>query len=154
LSEWIRWLRSQIGSELIFVNSAGGWVEDDDGRVLLQRRARDGDVWGFPGGVMELGEAAHETAVRELREETGLEVEPVSLIGIYTKYFETLANGDQCQCVAFMFKMRVVGGTLTVDNNETFELRFFNREAMPHLYSEQHRQIAQDALRGSGPYFR
>jgi ADP-ribose pyrophosphatase YjhB (NUDIX family) len=154
MSEWIRRLRSQIGSELTFVNSAGGWVEDDHGRVLLQRRTRDGEIWGFPGEVMELGEAAHETAVRELREETGLEVEPVSLIGIYTKYFQTLENGDQCQCVAFMFRMRMVGGTLTVDNDETFELQFFGKEAMPPLYSEQHRQIAQDALSGTGPHFR
>jgi ADP-ribose pyrophosphatase YjhB (NUDIX family) len=103
---------------------------------------------------MELGEAAHETAMREVREETGLEAEPISLIGIYTKYIQKLENGDQCQCVTFMFRMQIVGGTLTVDNKETFELRFFDKEGIPHLYSEQHRQIALDVLSGTGPYFR
>jgi 8-oxo-dGTP pyrophosphatase MutT (NUDIX family) len=103
---------------------------------------------------MELGEAAHETAVREVREETGLEVVPVGLIGVYTKFIETLANGDQCQSVTFIFRMAIVGGVLTVDGVETFELRFFAREELPELYSEKHRQIAADALSGAEPYFR
>lgn len=154
MNEWISRLRSRIGTELTFVNSAGAWIEDELGRVLLQRRQRDGEVWGFPGGIMDLGEAAHETAIREVKEETGLDVEVVSLLGVYTKYFETLDNGDQCQCVSFMYHMRPIGGALTVDNVETFELRFFEKHAMPQLHSEQHRQFASDAIAGAGPFFR
>jgi 8-oxo-dGTP pyrophosphatase MutT (NUDIX family) len=90
--EWIKRIRAAIGPELTFVTSAGAWISDDEGRVLLQRRSAADPLWGFPGGIMEIGEAAHETAVREVQEETGLEVEPVSLIGVYTKYFETIAK--------------------------------------------------------------
>jgi 8-oxo-dGTP diphosphatase len=53
-----------------------------DGRVLLVQRARppsDGK-WGFPGGVQELGETVFEAVVRELREETGLVVQPVETL--------------------------------------------------------------------------
>jgi 8-oxo-dGTP diphosphatase len=53
-----------------------------DGRVLLVQRARAPSVgkWGFPGGVQELGETVFEAVVRELREETGLVVQPVETL--------------------------------------------------------------------------
>ena len=53
-----------------------------DERVLLVQRARAPSVgkWGFPGGVQELGETIFEAATRELREETGLEIEPVGTL--------------------------------------------------------------------------
>jgi len=53
-----------------------------DGRVLLVQRARAPSVgkWGFPGGVQELGETIFEAVIRELREETELEVEPVEVL--------------------------------------------------------------------------
>jgi ADP-ribose pyrophosphatase YjhB (NUDIX family) len=152
--EWIKRIRAAIGPELTFVTSAGAWISDDEGRVLLQRRFAADPLWGFPGGIMEIGEAAHETAVREVQEETDLEVEPVSLIGVYTKYFETMPNGDQCQCVSFMYGMRIVGGALHCDAAESFELTFFPPEAMPTLHTEMHRQIAADVLSGRGPFFR
>ena len=154
MTEWIRRLRSRIGTELTFVNSAGGWIEDEAGRVLLQRREKEGAVWGFPGGIMDLGEAAHEAAIREVREETGLEVEVTALIGIYSKYFVTLANGDQCQCVCAMYRMRPVGGALRIDNVETFELAYFPVGEMPTLYSAMHRQVVADMLSGPGPFYR
>jgi len=151
---WIKRIRSKIGNELMFINSAGGWVEDDDGRVLLQRRSPSEPLWGFPGGVMELGESAEEAAIREIREETGLLVAATGLIGIYSKYFQTLANGDQCQNVTVLFRMRIVGGALHVDNKETFELEFFAPSAMPPLYSDQHRQIRLDAMAGGPAVYR
>lgn len=154
MPEWIHRLRSKIGNELTFVNSSGGWIEDEAGRVLLQRRERDGDVWGFPGGIMDLGESADEAAIREVREETGLETEVLSLIGVYSKYFVTLANGDQCQCVCMMYRMRQTGGQLTVDNHETFELAYFSIPEMPRLYSELHRQVLIDMQSGPGPFYR
>jgi len=53
-----------------------------DGRVLLVQRARAPSVgkWGFPGGVQELGETIFQAVVRELREETGLVVQPVETL--------------------------------------------------------------------------
>jgi 8-oxo-dGTP diphosphatase len=53
-----------------------------DGRVLLVERARAPSVgkWGFPGGVLELGETIFEAVARELREETGLVVEPIEML--------------------------------------------------------------------------
>lgn len=154
MSEWIERIRSKIGHELMFVNSAGGWIEDGAGRVLVQRRARAEAQWGFPGGVMELGESAEEAAVREIREETGLIVAATKLIGVYSKFFETLANGDRCQSVTFFFRMKILGGTLHIDHKETFDLRFFAPAEMPPLYSEQHRLMKRDAEADGPAVFR
>ena len=52
-------------------------------RVLLQRRDDTGH-WGLPGGAVEPGESVRQALIREVREETGLEVEPLRLIGVYS----------------------------------------------------------------------
>jgi hypothetical protein len=53
-----------------------------------------------------------------------------------------------------MYEMRIVGGALQLDTEESFELNFFPPEAMPTLHTEMHRQVAADVLSGGGPFFR
>jgi ADP-ribose pyrophosphatase YjhB (NUDIX family) len=65
------------------VPGASAVVVDQAGRILLHRR-HDNELWSIPGGGMEVGERIADTVVREVREETGLEVEPESLVGIYS----------------------------------------------------------------------
>jgi len=62
--------------------SVSGVIPDDHGRVLLIRR-RDNQHWEPPGGVLELDEAIHDGLRREIREETGLDIEPDALTGVY-----------------------------------------------------------------------
>ncbi|CAM3718823.1 NUDIX domain-containing protein [Marinicrinis lubricantis] len=65
--DYISWIRSRVGHNRIFLNFAGAIIANEAGEVLLQRR-RDKGAWGFPGGAMELGESAEETAIREVLE--------------------------------------------------------------------------------------
>jgi 8-oxo-dGTP diphosphatase len=76
-------LRAQIGHALLLLPAAAAIIQDDEGRVLLIRRG-DGRGWSLPGGMMEPGERIAEAVVREVWEETGLEVEPVRLVGVYS----------------------------------------------------------------------
>src|ERR1044072_5231387 len=63
-----------------FAVTAGGVISDEGGRVLLLRHVlRKGSGWGIPGGFLEAGEQPEEAVRRELREETGLELEGVEL---------------------------------------------------------------------------
>ena len=63
------------------VPSASAIVTNDEGKILLHRRS-DNDLWAVPGGAMDIGESIGETVVREVKEETGLDVKPEYIIGV------------------------------------------------------------------------
>jgi ADP-ribose pyrophosphatase YjhB (NUDIX family) len=65
------------------VPAASAVVTNDAGEILLQRRS-DNDLWALPGGTMDLGERIADTVVREVREETGLDVEVTGIVGVYS----------------------------------------------------------------------
>lgn len=73
------------------VPSAVAFIENDRGEVLLIRRSDNGD-WALPGGAHDLGERIKDTAIREAKEETGLDIEIISLIGIYIPTQNTSSN--------------------------------------------------------------
>ncbi|HEY8524242.1 MAG TPA: NUDIX domain-containing protein [Acidimicrobiales bacterium] len=94
------------------VPSANVIVVSDDGRILLIRRADNGNM-ALPGGGMDLGESITQTAVRETREETGVEVEIIGLVGIYTNprhVIEYTSNGEVRQEFSVVFTARPIGG--------------------------------------------
>ena len=97
-------LRDKVGHDELILNYAGCIIFDDKNRLLLQKRT-DCEKWGFLGGMVELGESVAESAVREIREESGLDVELTSLFGVYSKYFEKYSNGDKAQTVVHVFRV-------------------------------------------------
>lgn len=127
---YLQVLRSHIGPMKIPLVYASACVEDAQGRLLWQRRA-DFGCWGLPGGVLELKESLPACVVREVYEETGLDVSPVRLVGVYSspEFDVTYPNGDQVQQVTFCFACRVVGGSLHPDNDETLDLAWFAPDA-------------------------
>src|SRR5262245_3038067 len=68
-------------------------VADEAGELVLQRRADNG-LWALPGGVVEVGESVAQAVVREVKEETGLDVEPVGLVGVYSDPRHVIAYAD------------------------------------------------------------
>ena len=86
--------------------TGGAIIRDHAGRILLQRRSDYGD-WGLPGGGMDAGEQIEETMIREVKEETGLEVSSYELAAIYTgermKY--TYPDGNKVVFVMFLFNV-------------------------------------------------
>ncbi|WP_152393055.1 NUDIX hydrolase [Paenibacillus guangzhouensis] len=141
--DYIKWIRSKVGNEMIILNFAGAIVTNEEGQILLQRR-RDKNAWGFPGGAMEIGESADETAKREVEEETGLRINIEELIGIYSKYFDEYPNGDQAQTIAFVYKGNISGGEIIKENEESIELKFFNKDEVPELFNQQHNDAFND----------
>lgn len=141
-------VRRHIGQAAFVVPAAAAFIRDAAGRVLLQRRGDTGG-WGLPGGAMELGERVDQTVVNEVREETGLEVEPVRLIGIYSDdaFWLTYPHGDQAKVVSTLFECRVVGGQLQPDGVESLEVRFFPTDALPPM-EERHARRVSDGLSG------
>lgn len=91
--DYVSYIRSKVGKDKIFLNFAAGILCDEDGSVLLQLRG-DSQNWGVIGGIMELGESSEDTVVREFFEETGILVEPVKLLNVYTNFETVFPNGD------------------------------------------------------------
>jgi mutator protein MutT len=152
--EYIPWIRSKVGHEKIILVVALTLIFDEEGKVLLQKRSKDEELWSFPGGMMELGESAEETAVRETKEETGLDVEITSLFGVYTKYFHQYGNGDNVQPIAIVFNSRIIGGELIVDGTETHDLRYFKPEEAPKLFTQQNDDILEDICQNRANVYR
>jgi ADP-ribose pyrophosphatase YjhB (NUDIX family) len=102
---YIEELREIVGHRpLIFVGSVTVIV-DDKGRLLLQQRKFPNGVWGIPGGLMELGESTEEVARREVYEETGLKVEKLHLISVYSgpQNYIKAENGDEFYVVTVAY---------------------------------------------------
>jgi len=140
---YIQWIRKKVGHEKIILVHAGGCIFNEQGEVLLQRRG-DCNMWGFPGGALELGETPEMAAVREVKEETGLDVEVGKLIGVYTDTDAVCSNGDKYQSVCIAYELSVIGGELYCDNNETLELRYFPINDTPKLFCKQHEEMLED----------
>jgi 8-oxo-dGTP diphosphatase len=95
-----------------------------DGRLVLIRRGIEPGygLWAQPGGFLEIDETAHEGAIRETLEETGYEVEPTDVIGVYTR--------PQAAVVVIAWEARVVGGSPTT-SDETLEVRAYSPDEIP-----------------------
>jgi ADP-ribose pyrophosphatase YjhB (NUDIX family) len=148
-----RWLRSYVGHQRLLQLTAGAYITDTDGRVLLGRRA-DVMLWAPPSGIVQLNETPAETVVREVLEETGLNIIVDHLIGLYTgpEFEWTYPNGDQAQIVSAFFRCRVAGGSPTPDNKEFVSLGYFAPEAFPPLMPRYVR-VLRDALKGQESAF-
>jgi 8-oxo-dGTP pyrophosphatase MutT (NUDIX family) len=133
---------------------AAAVIFDDTGRLLLQRRGDNG-LWGLPGGAMEVGESAAQTVVREVKEETGYDVEIVRLVGVYSDPRHTTiryADGNAFQFVSCLFECRIVGGSPMLCE-ETTALEWFDPRRLPGPFMPNHVQRVKDALEGQSAAF-
>src|SRR5271170_7736111 len=114
-------------------------IEGD--RVVLVKRAHPPlqAEWSIPGGVLEVGELVREAAVREAREETGLAVEPVELLGVYDRVLRNPERRVQYHYVLIDFLCRRVAGDLAAASDAA-EARWFTWEELPGL------KLAEDTL--------
>lgn len=125
--------------------AASAIVTDGEGRILLHRRS-DNLLWSLPGGTMELGESIKETVKREVLEETGLLVEPISVVGIYTNPCHLIAydDGEVRQEFSICFACKTIGGTLKA-SEESLDIRYFAKAELETLPIHQtNRQRIQD----------
>lgn len=115
------------------VVAASAVVTDDRGRILLQRR-RDNDLWALPGGGMEMTDSLPGAAVREVKEETGFDVEITGLVGTYTdpRHVIAYADGEVRRQFNVCFTARVTGGELSISGEST-ELRFIDPNDLADL---------------------
>jgi 8-oxo-dGTP pyrophosphatase MutT (NUDIX family) len=128
--------------------SASAVIFDRRRRLLLQQRS-DGGQWGLPGGSVEVGESVSQAVVREVREETGLDVTVRRLVGVYSEpalQVVRYPDGNVWHYVNVCFECVVRGGALTTCD-ETLALRWVPLTRLPAALLPNHRIRIRDAGR-------
>ena len=132
MSGYIMDLRKTLGHRPLLQVGASVIVEDDRGRILLQRRS-DNHLWCYAGGSVELDEEVEAAAKRELLEETGLVANRLTLFGVFsgkdTHY--VYPNGDEVSNVDIVYLCNDYSGELRCQAEEVEELRFFEIDKLP-----------------------
>ena len=126
---------------------------DDQDRVLLIERT-DNDKWALPGGAQELGESVREAAVRETREETGIEVEVSGVVGIYSDPRHVIAydDGEVRQEFSICLRARVIGGSPR-SSDESRTVRWVSPAELEQLpIDARMRRRIDDGVRGAAPH--
>ncbi|MDX9955092.1 MAG: NUDIX domain-containing protein [Anaerolineae bacterium] len=108
---------------------------EQEGQLLLVQQNYGARYWSLPGGVMEAGESIDQTAIREVKEETGLDIRLKRIVALYSKPRE---NG-----LAVCFAGEVTGGVLAPDN-EIIACGYFSPAALPEPVRPHLRQRIED----------
>lgn len=145
---YVEELRKLVGHRPLIFVGAVVVITDEAGRLLLQERKFPEGTWGLPGGLMELGESTEETARREVLEETGLEVNNLQLINVYSgpEHFVTAENGDQFYVVTVAYSSGSYSGNLTVDRSESVNFKFFTPNNLPGKIVGSHHVMIEEFL--------
>lgn len=106
-------------------------IFDEDGRILLMERV-DGSGWCLPCGWVEAGESPCDAAIREVKEETGLEVKIVRLVGVFTR-LPNVYNGPHTM-IAVVHLCKIVGGALTLSHEGT-ALKYWKIDDMDNWHA-------------------
>jgi 8-oxo-dGTP diphosphatase len=117
--------------------SVAAAIVDESGQLLAVRR-RDNGHWEPPGGILELDETIQAGLVREVREETGLEVEPQALSGVY----KNMRRG----IVALVFRCRIIHGE-PGPTREAEQVSWLSSDEISNLMDEAYATRLLDALR-------
>ncbi|MFD9456255.1 NUDIX domain-containing protein [Streptomyces sp. NPDC059985] len=132
------------------VPAVTAFVVNDADEILMERRSDNGR-WGMPGGVQEIGEHISGTVAREVLEETGISVEVIGLVGIFTDpgHVIEFSDGEVRQEFSLCFRARPVSGDIKV-SSESFEVRWIPRAEVESLdMSPTTRLRVEEGFRGS-----
>lgn len=128
----------------VIVAAASAVVTNNENQILLHKR-RDNNSWSLLGGAMEYGEDIKTTIIREVKEESGLEVRIEKLIGIYSdpNHIIEYSDGEIRQQFSICFHCIVESGEISV-SNESYEVQFFDKEEITKLIMHPAQKIRLD----------
>ncbi|MDZ5713112.1 NUDIX hydrolase [Jeotgalibacillus haloalkalitolerans] len=142
---YIENIRAKIGHDPVNLVGVAVLAFNESGNILLQKRPDD--VWGLPGGLIELGESTEDAARREVKEETGIEIGRLELVTVLSgeDYHVKLPNGDEFFAVTVVYYTKDVTGELKADGIETIETDFFPLNELPEGTSPRIRKMLRDS---------
>jgi 8-oxo-dGTP pyrophosphatase MutT (NUDIX family) len=125
-------LRAFVGHDLLLLPSLAVLPADGKGRVLLAWQAGHSDGWGTVGGAVDPGESPVEAAIREAREEIGVEIRLGQLLDVLGGPDDevTYPNGDRAAYVITVYEASVVEGVPAPADGELSDVAWFTREEL------------------------
>jgi 8-oxo-dGTP pyrophosphatase MutT (NUDIX family) len=129
---YVEELRKLIGNYPIILVGAAALILDKHDRLLLLRRTDNG-CWGIPGGTLEPGESLLDTVKRETLEETGLEIDSLTLFDLFSgpELYYRYPNGNEVYNVTVVYLAEHVSGILRIDLAEHTEAVYFDLQSIP-----------------------
>lgn len=145
---YIEDLREIVGHRPLIFVGAVTIIIDEMGRLLLQQRKFPHGAWGITGGLMELGESTEDVARREIMEETGLKVDKLNLINVYSgpENYIKAENGDEFYVVTVAYYSEGFEGDLIIDKSESITFEFFYPNELPKYIVKSHKVILDEYL--------
>ncbi|RLQ92296.1 NUDIX hydrolase [Falsibacillus albus] len=137
--DFVKNLRKIVGTRPLILPGSVVIILNDQDELLLQHR-NDGS-WGLVGGLMELGESMEETARREVKEESGLEIGKMTLIDVISgpDYYLKLENGDELYSVTAVYASKEVSGEIEIDQSESRNMKYFKADQLPDNMIDEYR---------------
>ena len=131
-------MRRVIGHQLLFLAGANVIIINNDRHILLQQR--DDLSWGLPGGLLEPGESLEQTAVREVKEETNLDVHSLQFLKVFSgaDYTFTLPNKDTINVITALYYTENWTGEMLADSVEGVALEFFSPGKLPSPVNDEY----------------
>jgi ADP-ribose pyrophosphatase YjhB (NUDIX family) len=145
-------LRGFVGEQKLIIPSVRAIIEDKDEKILFIERSGEGK-WGMPAGSIELNESIHECLVREVKEETGLDVLSAQAVAIYSNPKYAIRNkfGDEYQLFEVTFLVGKWTGLLKQQTTETSRVQFFSTSELPPcsnvFWTAFHLEVIRDFLK-------
>lgn len=131
-------MRSIIGHRMLLLAGANVIIVRSDGHILLQQR-KDRS-WGLPGGLLEVGESLEQTAIREVKEETNLDITSLNFLNVFSgqDYSFILQNQDEINVITALYFTDQWSGELINDPSEGLALEFFSPFQLPSPMNEEY----------------
>lgn len=145
IPEFVLALREKVGTSPLWLSGVSAVVVDSDGRILLTHR-RDNGRWAVVSGILEPGEEPGPAALREIREEAGIDADLVRLTGVDVTEKITYPNGDVAQYLDITFLARHVAGEVHVADDENLAVEWFEVSALPENLADTSRLRIEHAL--------
>ena len=139
--DYVKYIRERVGHDSINLTGVNVLIINKDNKILLQKRGTFPYKWGLIGGITELGESLETTAVREAKEETGLNIKELTLLGTTSgeDCFIEFPHGDKAFFITIGYVCKSYSGKLSIDNFETKDLCFFSYDELPENIPRSHK---------------
>ncbi|WP_051081201.1 NUDIX domain-containing protein [Salsuginibacillus kocurii] len=134
MSSYYKKLRQKIGQERVFMPSVAAIIRNEEGQILFKDNGTI-EGWSLPSGAIEPGEAPAQALIREVREDTGLDVVPTQLTGVFggEDFQYEDPNGDQVEYTLIVFECRVYSDEHFPTNPDLKSLKFISPDYTPAL---------------------